>query len=198
MKIRNNREQLKNLLFKILNFHFAFKFTNSKGLSLLILLIMLSVMEIFLLISYIPWRTVIKRELEKELIFRGNQYVEAIRIYQMKNPGRFPSKLEELFEKKFIRKLYKDPISLDGKWDIIVPSSQITPGSERGGIQKIVIIPHELIGKYPQPIQIIGVVSSSPEKSFKIYCGGDRYNKWFFYYGRKCEIIPSFEYFKPK
>lgn len=170
----------------------------SKGLTLLILLVSLSVMEIFLLISYIPWRTVLKRELEKELIFRGNQYVEAIRIYQMRNPGRFPNRLEELLEKKCIRKLYKDPVSNDGEWDIIVPSSQIAPGSERGGIQKIIIIPHKLIEKYPQPIQIIGVVSSSPEKSFRIYCGGDTYNKWFFYYGRKCEIIPSYEYFKPK
>jgi len=174
------------------------KYINSKGLTLLILLISLSVMEIFLLISYIPWKTVIKRELEKELIFRGNQYVEAIRIYQMKNPGRFPSKLEELLEKKCIRKLYKDPISQDGEWDIIVPSLQIAPGTERGGIQKIVIIPKKLIEKYPQPIQIIGVVSSSSEKSYKIYCGGEKYNKWFFYYGRKCEIIPSYEYFKPK
>lgn len=174
------------------------KFANSKGLTLLILLVSLSVMEIFLLLSYIPWKTVMKRELEKELIFRGNQYVEAIRIYQMKNPGRFPSKLEELLEKKCIRKLYKDPISADGEWDIIVPSSQVAPGTERGGIQKIVIIPNKLIKKYPQPIQIIGVVSSSPEKSFKNYCGGDKYNKWFFYYGRKCEIIPSYEYFQPK
>lgn len=192
-----DKKQLKNY-FKNFNFDFVIKSTKSKGLSLLILLVMLSVMEILLLISYIPWRTAIKRELEKELIFRGNQYVEAIRIYQMKNPGRFPSKLEELYEKKFIRKLYKDPITPDGKWDIIVPSSQIAPGSERSGVQKIVIIPHELIGKYSQPVQIIGVVSSSPEKSFKIYCGGDKYNKWFFYYGRKCEIIPSFDYFKPK
>jgi competence protein ComGC len=172
--------------------------SDSKGLTLLILLISLSVMEIFLLLSYIPWRTVIKRELEKELIFRGNQYVEAIRIYQMKNPGRFPSKLEELLENKCIRKLYKDPVSEDGEWDIIVPSMLTGSGGERGAVQKIVIIPHKLIKKYPQPIQIIGVVSSSPEKSFKIYCGGETYNKWFFYYGRKCEIIPSYEYFKPK
>lgn len=179
-------------------FNLQFNHGKPKGLTLLILLVSLSVMEIFLLLSYIPWKTVVKRELEKELIFRGNQYVEAIRIYQMKNPGRFPSKLEELLEKKCIRKLYKDPISSDGEWDIIVPSSQIVPGTERGGIQKIVIIPNKLIKKYPQPIQVIGVVSSSPEKSFKIYCGGDKYNKWFFYYGRKCEIIPSYEYFKPK
>ncbi len=58
-------------LFKMKN-----KYINSKGLTLLILLISLSVMEIFLLVSYIPWRTAIRREMEKELIFRGNQYVE--------------------------------------------------------------------------------------------------------------------------
>ncbi len=194
--MKNEKEELKNLHLAI--FNLQFNFGKSKGLTLLVLLVSLSVMEILLLISYIPWRTAIRRELEKELIFRGNQYVEAIRIYQMKNPGRFPSKLEELLEKKCIRKPYRDPISEDGEWDIIVPSSQIAPGTERGGIQKIVIIPHKLIGKYSQPVQVIGVVSSSPEKSFKIYCGGETYNKWFFYYGRKCEIIPSYEYFKPK
>ncbi len=52
-----------------------------------------------------------KREREKELIFRGESYAEAIRLFQKKN-GRLPVSFEELHKhpNPFIRKLYKDPV----------------------------------------------------------------------------------------
>jgi type II secretory pathway pseudopilin PulG len=55
----------------------------------------------------------IKRDREEELIHRGAQYAGAIRLYAKKT-GRFPLRIEELYDpngQKYIRKLYKDPIT---------------------------------------------------------------------------------------
>jgi type II secretory pathway pseudopilin PulG len=55
----------------------------------------------------------IKREREEELVHRGVQYSRAIRLYA-KSTGRYPFRPEDLNspgELRFLRKLYKDPIT---------------------------------------------------------------------------------------
>jgi len=55
-----------------------------------------------------------KREMEKELIFRGEEYVRAIQKYQKKYPGTFPAAVEDLLSRdgyRFLRKQYKDPLT---------------------------------------------------------------------------------------
>src|SRR5580698_3302986 len=55
----------------------------------------------------------IKRDREEEMVHRGVQYSRAIRNF-VKKTGRYPSRLEELQDtngQKFIRRLYKDPIT---------------------------------------------------------------------------------------
>src|SRR5271170_5749696 len=55
----------------------------------------------------------IKREREAELLHRGAQYSRAVRSFTRKT-GRYPTRLEDLqgtSELRFIRKLYKDPIT---------------------------------------------------------------------------------------
>jgi len=65
-----------------------------------------------------------KRELEDEMIWRGNQYVRGIQLYYRKN-GRFPKDLEDLTkydpgQPRFLRKAYKDPMNKeDGSWRLI-------------------------------------------------------------------------------
>jgi type II secretory pathway pseudopilin PulG len=54
-----------------------------------------------------------KRDREEEMVHRGVQYSRAIRSFLQKN-RRYPTRLEELREAnglRFIRKLYKDPIT---------------------------------------------------------------------------------------
>src|SRR6185436_17929878 len=54
-----------------------------------------------------------KREQEKELIFRGEEYVRAIRKYQRKYQS-YPAAIDDLIARdgyRFLRKQYKDPIS---------------------------------------------------------------------------------------
>lgn len=92
-----------------------------KGYTLLILLFAVAILSIGLIVAVPVWETQIQREKEAELIFRGNQYVEAVRLYQLKKPGTFPSSLEELVEEKCLRRLYRDPMTKHGEWNIILP-----------------------------------------------------------------------------
>ncbi|MEW6455543.1 MAG: hypothetical protein AB1410_02345 [Acidobacteriota bacterium] len=167
-----------------------------KGISIVILMIAVSIMAIILLSIYPLWSTAMKREREKELIFRGSQYVEAIRIYQIKNPGKFPSSLDELLKQKCIRKLYKDPTNNSSGWDLIVIPSKIEVSKQ--ALRSLLIISNKYLKYYRDVPQIIGVVSSNPEKSIKIYDKAEHYNKWFFYYGKKQDETVKMEYFKPE
>src|ERR1700738_2723992 len=69
-------------------------------------------------------RTERKREKEEEMIWRGKQYVRAIKLFYRKN-GRFPTSLDDLTKPKmgslrFLRQAYKDPMNKeDGSWRLI-------------------------------------------------------------------------------
>jgi type II secretory pathway pseudopilin PulG len=101
------------------------------GYTILILMFMVFVMSIGLMIAVPVWQTQIQREKEEELIFRGKQYVEAIRLFQRKKPGAFPRDFEELIEEKCLRKLFEDPMSPDGKWNLILLSQQALSSTQR-------------------------------------------------------------------
>ena len=175
-----------------------------KGYILLILMFGVFMLSIGLLVAVPVWQTQIQREKEEELIFRGNQYVEAVRLFQTKNPGSFPKSLDELFEEKCIRKLYKDPMSEDGEWNIILPYSGIAPKKGRRGrrtetsgqsiAQKILVAPHSALSSIQNP-QIIGVASSSTAQSIKIYLEQETYDKWLFFYGLDPDNMPEIVYY---
>ncbi len=164
-----------------------------KGYTLIILLFAIFVMSIGLLVAVPVWQTQIQREREEELIFRGEQYMEAIRLYQMKNPGRFPKSLDELFEEKCIRKLFRDPMNPGGEWDIILLYSGVSL-KQGSAAQKILIAPLNVLSSIQNP-QIIGVVSSSTQTSIKIYLEQETYDRWLFFYGRDAENMPEIVYF---
>ncbi len=167
------------------------------GYVIIMLMFLLSVMALGLMVAYPVWRTQIQREREEELIFRGNQYVEAIRLYQAKNPGRFPKSLKELYEKKFLRKLYPDPIVADGAWNIILQSGAPRQRGQGGAPQELLVGPASAVAAINNPL-IIGVVSASTEKSIKIYNEKDSYDKWLFYFGQDPKKNPTIIYLKTK
>ena len=76
-----------------------------------------------------------QREREAELIFRGLQYAEGIRIFRRRF-GRFPNSLKELLEVKprSVRKLWKDPMTKDGEWGIISIGGDPRDAGRRGGL----------------------------------------------------------------
>lgn len=174
-----------------------------EGYILIILMVAIFVLSIGLLMAIPIWETQLQREREAELIFRGKQYVEAIRLFQMKNPGSFPKTLDELLEEKCIRKLYKDPMSENGEWNIVLQAQGVsvkTPRRERGtpqkiGIaQKIMIAPQSALSSIQNP-RIIGVGSSSSKKSIKIYNEQETYDKWLFFYGQDPKKMPEIIYY---
>lgn len=81
------------------------------------------------------WTTMAQREKEAELIQRGFEYAEAIRVFQRRF-GRYPTKLEELIkvEPRCIRQLYPNPMREDGEWALIHqggPGTEIRPGQQQ-------------------------------------------------------------------
>ncbi len=72
-----------------------------------------------------------RREKEKEMVWRGNQYVRGIKRYYMKM-HRFPVEIDDLVKPKtgirFMRQAYKDPMNdVDGSWRLIYvgPNGQL-------------------------------------------------------------------------
>ncbi len=64
-----------------------------------------------------------KREKEEDLIWRGEQYARAVKLFYRKN-GRFPTSMDELSKPqndvRFLRRAYEDPMNTeDGSWRLI-------------------------------------------------------------------------------
>lgn len=109
-----------------------------RGYVLLGIAVGLVILGIFMGAAVPVWQHVMQREKEKELIWRGNQYVQAIQRYQRKFPGAFPPNIEILVQQKFLRKAYKDPMTEDGEWRVLRQLSpevqqQLGPQAPQGG-----------------------------------------------------------------
>ncbi|MFC2167852.1 Tfp pilus assembly protein FimT/FimU [Acidobacteriota bacterium] len=167
--------------------------SHSAGYTLIILLFALTILIIGLLVAVPVWQTQIQREKEEELLFRGNQYTEAIRLFQLKKPGTFPKTMDELIEEKCIRRLYTDPMTKDGEWNIIVPYRRVSQ-KQKGSLPRVLIVPSSMLAGIDNP-QIIGVVSASTQKSVKIYYEQESYDLWLFYFGRDPEKLPEITYY---
>jgi hypothetical protein len=87
-----------------------------------------------------------RRLREQEAIWRGNQYVRAIRLYYQKN-GKYASSLEDLTKPNavgvhFLRKAYKDPMNAaDGKWRLIyvTPTGQLVGSVHFHNLQEMAV-----------------------------------------------------------
>ena len=80
------------------------------GYAMAALLVGLSVMGIILSMAMPVWQTWTRREREAELVFRGEQYIQAIGLFS-RQTGGFPTSMNALRDGRYIRKLYKDPIT---------------------------------------------------------------------------------------
>lgn len=189
------------------------------GYIILMLMFVVFVMSIGFMIAVPVWQTQIQREKEEELIFRGKQYVEAIRLFQTKTPGAFPKDFDELIEERCLRKKFEDPMSPDGNWNLILatqapasmrtrqPTRRTARRSSRQGrtaaptagqtafsAQRVLIAPQAVLSSIDNP-QIIGVVSASTQESIKIYQDQKSYDKWLFFYGQDPDRMPEIVYY---
>lgn len=173
------------------------------GYNLVVLLVAITVMNILIAASLPLWSRIIQHGKEEELIFRGLQYAEAIRVFRIRFQ-RAPVRIEELVEAKprCIRQLWKDPMSDDGKWKILYEGVPQVPGGLTG--QPTGKEDPDLDKKDPQeepdaddgqggsgflsteqkekltigPIE--GVVSKSHKRSAMVWFQQERYDQWQF------------------
>lgn len=82
-----------------------------RGYAMAGLLVAIAVMGVLMSAALPVWRTYMQREKEAELVFRGQQYMRAIDLYQRRFPGAYPTDLEALVEGRFLRRLYLDPMT---------------------------------------------------------------------------------------
>ena len=64
----------------------------------------------------------LQRDRELESMHRANQYVQAIRRYNMKNGGQFPTSIEQLEKtnnQRYLRRKYVDPLTGKADWRLI-------------------------------------------------------------------------------
>src|SRR3984957_8542177 len=102
------------------------------GYAILLVAFMTTLLLLTAIVAAPSVRTERRREQEEEMIWRGKQYVHAIKLYYRKN-GRFPTTIDDLTKPKngslrYLRQEYKDPMKKeDGKWRLILvgPSGQL-------------------------------------------------------------------------
>jgi type II secretory pathway pseudopilin PulG len=123
------------------------------------------------------WKTIMKREREAELLFRGDQIRKAIAAYQQ-TPGisNYPQKLEHLVKvpnisatKRFLRKVYKDPITSD-EWAYVKIGDRI-----KGVYSK----------SEEEPLK----QANFPEE-YKFFEGKTKYSEWVFEFTPQQQVQP--------
>ena len=98
-------------------------FRGARGYAMAALLVSIAVMGILMSVAMPAWRHAARREKEAELVFRGEQYARAIGLYQRRFAAAFPPSLDVLVEQKFLRRKYKDPMTEDGKFQVLYQAS---------------------------------------------------------------------------
>lgn len=179
--------------------------SDADGFVMVVLIIVMGIGAVWMAAALPAWKQQATREKEAELVFRGNQYVRALQLYQQKNgPQTRPSSIDVLVDNKFLRKKYKDPITNDDFVPVLTSSAPITPGAPVAGQQQtpgqggLPVQPAagRAGGAATPPAaapgggqgnagsafggQIMGVMSKSTATSILVYKGASHYNEWDF------------------
>ena len=135
---------------------------SERGFTMALLLAMIVVMVILTAKAAPLVRTVVQRDNEAELIFRGEAIANALRIYKAKS-GAYPTSLDDLMKVKphILRRVYKDPMTREGDWDYVY---QVQPGATG-----------DTTG-----LPIVGVRSKSMKDSIKMYQNKTLIHDWVF------------------
>jgi type II secretory pathway pseudopilin PulG len=171
------------------------------GFSLVMLVMAVTVLSIMLAAALPRWSEMIRRDKEEELISRGFQYAEAIRLFQRRFQ-RYPNSLDELIKVKprCIRQLWTDPMTANGRWTVIFlnQGSPLTPVAGLNPNQPAPVQPangQPAPGNGLQPPAgngldpngqeltlgpIVGVHSRSTQQSLLVFYGHEHYNEWEF------------------
>jgi type II secretory pathway pseudopilin PulG len=166
-----------------------------KGYTLVAVVIGIAILTILIAGVAPSIATIMKREREDELIFRGRQYARAIALFQRRY-GRFPNELKELYENRprTIRQLWKDPMCNCDWYPLIQGSpdaqpSNLAPGAGLSGSGQSpppTPTPSSPFGPASQPKTvgpIIGVRSTVHKEALREWRGSKFYDQWRFIVG---------------
>jgi len=106
-----------------------------RGVGYLLLMVVLAVMGVLLAGAGEVWKTTARRERERDLLFVGQQFRNAIIAYRDHTPGsakEYPKSLADLLEDKrfpytvrYLRRLYRDPITNSTQWGFVKAGDRI-------------------------------------------------------------------------
>ena len=175
------------------------KLRGQQGYAMAVLLVAMSVAAVLMTAVMPTWKQMTRREKEAELIFRGEQYVRAIGLFQKRaGPGVLPPNLDVLVDQRFLRKKFKDPIT-NKDFDLLTPTTAAgrgggapgqpttgAPGQQaqqgRGGLSAGAVIAPQGATAGRGATGIMGVASKSKDSSIRVYNGRTHYNEWQFVY----------------
>ena len=176
----------------------GFSSPGERGYAMAALLVTIGVMSVVLGMAMPVWRTVIQREKEEELVFRGRQYARAIQLYQRKFANAYPPSVDMLVEQRFLRKKYTDPMTKSGEFQIIYQATLAQqrlaamggrgagpPGAQSQTGQAGTPPPAPPSSAFGSQVAgpqggVVGVASKSKEKSLRILDGRTVYSEWQF------------------
>jgi len=102
---------------------------SQSGLAYLALLFMVATLGAALALTGMLWSTAQQREKERELLFVGNQFRQAIGDYYQRTPGyikRYPAEFKDLLRDdrqvamvRHLRRVYTDPMTASQDWGIV-------------------------------------------------------------------------------
>jgi type II secretory pathway pseudopilin PulG len=173
-----------------------FRIQNSAegGYTLVVVVMVVAIMAIMMAVAVQTVSFQMQREREAELIFRGKQYVEGIRLYRQKY-GRYPMRMKELWEAdpRVLRQKWTDPITRSDEWGVVFlgqegqqvggPGGPTAPGQPRPRTTptRTPIFGDRGLGGGGEKVgPIVGVHSLSTDTSIKVYEGRTQYNEWKF------------------
>ncbi len=147
--------------------------SRQSGFTYLAILFAVAIAGVALAGTGINWGQENQREKERELLYVGNQFRQAIALYYERTPGaikRYPAKLEDLLTdsryvtpQHYLRALYRDPITKKKEWGLIV--------APEGGIMGV----HSLSDAVPLKTANF----SYADQAFE---GSTKYSAWVFAY----------------
>ena len=157
------------------------------GFTLAIFVMVIAIMAIMMAAAVEIISFQAQREKEAELIFRGQQYVEGIRLYRQKY-GRYPMRMKELWEAdpKVLRQKWTDPITGSDTWGLVFQGQEgrevTVPGgrNRRPTPTRTPVFERQRDDGGEKVGPIIGVYSLSTETSIKVYEGRTQYDMWKF------------------
>lgn len=146
------------------------------GFTYLAVLLLVALMGVVLAGAGTVWHTAAQREKERELLYIGKQFRQAIESYYESSPGslkKYPTSLSDLLKdsrfpdtRRHLRRIYRDPMTGGTEWGVV--------NAPEGGIMGV----HSLSPEQP-------LKSANFREADKALTGQVMYSGWVFAYRPK-------------